>query len=351
MIQYPSLEQRIAATYLDTLPMVVPSVDPGKSPQLEAYAFIQGVFKLIFENPSLLFPVLHADDAFNNRFNKSSDKKPELMKQMQKASKEMEAFLKFLFLFGAAESNQEPSFLRATKKYARMLSALGLEGAGEAPFSNHAQNSAGIGSALGWLAQEAVWRPLMNYRCIFSTEVFSLSGNYRKWSGNEEQYDRLVGHLTQHHYHHFKTPDSLSFELIKGKNHSLPQKGGFEYKVNHIGVSMNYSPLVKEPAAYSLCIPSMARLLGFFDEMDEGLQRFIVTLTKKCDSCRYCVQTDKTGTRPLAHITVIYQGSPIALCPYFPGYTYTFTHLNELIVDHMLKLLGFMEARLDQLIS
>jgi hypothetical protein len=69
----------------------------------------------------------------------------------------------------------------------------------------------------------------------------------------------------------------------------------------------------------------------------------VVARTKKCDRCRYCVQTDKTGKRPLANLPVSYSGRELHLCPYFPGYNYCWTALSDDLVDDMIAMMGFMD--------
>ena len=73
------------------------------------------------------------------------------------------------------------------------------------------------------------------------------------------------------------------------------------------------------------------------------MQDFVVERTKKCNSCKYCVQTDKTGSRPLAYITVDYRQKKYNLCTYFPGYTYCWTSINDKLVDQLTTFLSFMD--------
>ena len=70
--------------------------------------------------------------------------------------------------------------------------------------------------------------------------------------------------------------------------------------------------------------------------MDDKLKSFITGTTKKCDGCRYCVQTDKSGTRPLAAINV----DDHDLCPLFCGFSYT---IDDDLVDNIIELLQFID--------
>ena len=87
----------------------------------------------------------------------------------------------------------------------------------------------------------------------------------------------------------------------------------------------------------------MKRYLDAFDEMDAQIQSFVMAHTKKCDGCRYCVQTDKTGKRPFAFVTVAYQRKEYALCPYFPGYGFSWTRIDNGLVEQIIAMLSFMD--------
>jgi hypothetical protein len=123
-----------------------------------------------------------------------------------------------------------------------------------------------------------------------------------------------------------------------------PPNGGFEYKIRHTGISARYEPLVQKPSVFGLCIPNgLKTYLDVFDSMDKQVQNFIVSHTKKCDNCRYCVQTDKTKSRPLAYIKIDYEQKEYNLCPYFPGYSYCWTNINDDLADQLIKILTFMD--------
>lgn len=77
--------------------------------------------------------------------------------------------------------------------------------------------------------------------------------------------------------------------------------------------------------------------------MDEALQAFVVKQTKKCDTCGYCVQTDKTGAHPLANAAISYEGAEYQLCNYYPGYTYCWNRVDDSLADMLIKMLSFMD--------
>lgn len=353
MKNYSSVEQRITAAYIDRLPETVSPDGTGSGPRYIMHSFVKDFFNLVFNDPPLLFKSLNGDDAFNNRFNKSSDRKPELLKNMKKAVRETEMFFDFLLdLSPFLKKGKLPPGYRIKDRYLKILELLGIGmEINDSAVKVTSDKYNGFAGALLWMAEEKEKRQWDNAAALFNNDNFSMSQNYRRLCGDAEQYDRLADYLEKAEYHVMQGGGSSSLEFLKGKNGGVPEKGGFQYKVNHIGISMNYDPFVKEPASYSVCIPNMAKLLSFYNEMDEILRKFIVTVTKKCDNCRYCVQTDKTGKREKAYAVTALEGRKYALCTYFPGYYYTFTELNELIVGCMIKILSFMDERLDFLVK
>ena len=93
-----------------------------------------------------------------------------------------------------------------------------------------------------------------------------------------------------------------------------------------------------------MCIPGGMKLfLEHFDEMPEHVQDFVMSRIKRCDGCRYCVQTDKTGKRPFARIAVQYADKKYNLCPYYPGYSFWWTSIDDTLAGNIIGLLGFMD--------
>ncbi len=74
--------------------------------------------------------------------------------------------------------------------------------------------------------------------------------------------------------------------------------------------------------------------------MSEKVKRFILDTSKRCDGCRYCVQTDKTGKRPLAYVTV----ENDKLCPLYPGFSYIWRTLDNSVVDDIIEMLKFIDT-------
>jgi len=53
-------------------------------------------------------------------------------------------------------------------------------------------------------------------------------------------------------------------------------------------------------------------------DMSDGLKSMIINRANPCGGCRYCVQTDKTGEKPLAFAKIEHNGEKKSICSYFP---------------------------------
>jgi len=83
--------------------------------------------------------------------------------------------------------------------------------------------------------------------------------------------------------------------------------------------------------------------LQAYDSMDTALQAFVARRTKQRDGCRYCIQTDKTGKRPMAYIPINFEGREYQLCTYYPGYSYCWTHIDAALAEDLIRMLAFMD--------
>lgn len=85
----------------------------------------------------------------------------------------------------------------------------------------------------------------------------------------------------------------------------------------HSGISLTYEELRLAPCFLWLRMPMFMTVLQSMDSLPPRVAEFIAANTKTCDGCRYCVQTDKTGARPLACVKISGKNK----CPHFPGFT------------------------------
>jgi len=332
---FTSVEQRIAYTYLDKFPSFIPDENGIPLPeQEEFYGLVKSIYQLAFDEPELFVPALHEDDAFPNRFNKSTYGKPELQNYMRKFTKEMDKLLQAMFLMGA-----DAAGVKLAKRQEGILATLGITQSGPLP------------PGWRWMSTRPGASLTAFSYCLFKSGYPYISDAYARLLGDEKAYRRLEGWMLDRGYRRYDgldvlaSDDKLSITYANPAWSDEPPRGGFEYKIRHTGISARYDAFIREPAVFGLCIPNgLKPYLERFEDMDRAVQAFVVERTKTCDGCGYCVQTDKTGKRPLAKISITYEGKTYPLCPYFPGCSYCWTSVDDALVDNLIGMLSFMDS-------
>jgi hypothetical protein len=329
---FTSLEQRMAQTYLDMFPKFVPDknakIDVAEQEQF--YLLIKNLYQLAFNEPMLFVSTLHEDDAYPSRYKKSYGK-PGLINDMRKFIKEMDSLLQNMYLIGQDSKN------KINKKQQEILSKLDINNFSKLP------------KAWTWMSKRSKSNIVEFMYCLFDRDYPYSSDIYASLLG-ESSFRKLENWLIKQGYKRFDINKPTASDCKLTLTYANPlwskeaPKGGFEYKIKHTGISAQYDFYVKQPAVFGLCIPNGLKVyLDAFDTMSEKNKNFVINHTKKCDGCKYCVQTDKTGSRPLAFIQVIYEQKKQNLCPYFPGYCYSWTNINDDLVDHLIEMLSFMD--------
>ena len=353
--QFENVEQRMVTTYLDTYPSFVPSEEgPGIAAQAQCYEFIEGLYQRLAEEPTLLVRDLHDDDAHPNRFNAGAYGKPKLKDWMRKPIKQLDSLLATMFAMGEAGRLEGGGLVvggavKVSKKHRLLLEALGLDvSAGPDGIVVRHDGYPELFAAWTWMATRPGASLLRFSRCLFREGYSYASEIYGRLSGNEAAFRRLEAYLIENGYTRVDNWNGqIALDYHKSQDGKPVTKGGYLYGIHHTGISARYDLLTDEPQVFGLCIPRMKDILLAFDSLDAGVQDFVMSRTKKCDGCRYCVQTDKTGKRALANIPVDYGGKTQRLCPYFPGYRYCWPELSDELVDDMVAMLGAMDRLFD----
>jgi hypothetical protein len=335
---FSSLEQRMAHYYLDTFPPFVP--DEGAEIDIEEqkrfYDFMSGLYQLIYDEPGQLAPILHDDDAYPTGVLKNRYATPKLGIDMRRFLKAMEALLANTLALGRGEPG-----VVLNKRERAILSRLGFE-----DFSN-------LPPAWVWMAARQGASLSSFSRCFFKRGYPYASDIFAGMFGDESVYRRLETWMLDRGY------KLHTIESITANNSSVSlvyanpawgadsPRGGFEYKIKHTGIAAVYEPERLLPAVFGLCIPNgLKAFLNDFESMGDDLKAFVAERTHKCSNCRYCVQTDKTGKRPMARIPVNFHGMPYDLCPLYPGWSYSWRSLDDALADRLIEFLGFMDATL-----
>ena len=330
-----SLEQRMAQGYIDLFPQFIPDKNaPVSAAEQEAfYNLIKSLYKLAFDEPLLFVTSLHEDDAYPSRY-KSSYGKPNLVADMKKFTKAIDTLLQNMFLLGQGEK------VKLNKRQQAVLTTLGITEYSKLP------------AAWEWMATKNTGSLIAFSYCLFDFSYPYTSEIYARLLG-EAAFRKLENWMLSNGYERFTIHNTtasdckLNLTVANPKWNSTPPTGGFEYKIRHTGIAAQYDFYTKKPSVLGLCIPNgMKQYLEKFDEMESALQEFVAERTKKCDHCRYCVQTDKTGSRPLAYITVNFDFKAMKLCTYFPGYRYSWTSIDDELADKLIMMLSFMDKHI-----
>ena len=326
---FKNLEQRMAQSWLDMFPGFIHDENAPVSmkEQKTFYDLMKDLYTLAFNEPEMFVTDLHEDDAYPRRFNRASYGKPDLERNMKKFVKAVNDLLQNMFLAG------QGSAVKFNKKQLAILSRLGIENLSELP------------AAWKWMASRPDSSIIVFSHCFFKKDYLYASDIFADLLG-KTAFKKLEKWMTKKGYRPY-----MSYDLTASKSRftltyanpawSDDAPNGFLFKIKHTGISASYEPYTKNPPALGLCIPNgLKPYLDTFGTMDEKLQSFITEKTKKCDNCRYCVQTDKTGTRPLAAIKV---SGGKNLCPYFPGFSYCWSAIDGELADKLISFLSYMD--------
>lgn len=330
MILSESLEQRMAQSYIDLFPPFVPKAGAPVSAeeQKALYDLMDRLYHLAFDEPQFFVSALHEDDVYPTRYKKAYGK-PNLITDMRKFIKAVDALVEKMFLLG------QKGAVTLTKREQGILKRLGTDDGNPLP------------AAWGWMAERG---SLIAFKyCLFDENHLYTLDVYARLLG-ETGLKKLADWMFAKGYKPLEVHDinasdcKLSLSIYNPKWGKTLPKGGCEYGIKHTGIAMQYDFWCKTPVALGLCIPNgMRTYLEAFNEMDEGLKRFVASHTKKCDGCRYCVQTDKTGKRPLAYVPIQFEGESHHLCTYFPGYNYCWPNIDDALADELIRMLDFMD--------
>ena len=331
-MSFACLEQRMAQSYIDMLPSFAPDENApvSVSEQEFFYSLIKGLFQLAFDEPLLFVASLHGDDVYPTRYKKSYGK-PDLIKNMKKFIAVLDTLLQKMFLVGQSLD------VKLSKRQQVILSRLGINDFGKLP------------PAWTWMSTRPDACQVFFAHCLFNKDYPYTSDIYARLLG-EKSFRKLESWMIGKGYKRFDIYKTTASDCKLSLTYANPlwsaerPGGGFEYKITHTGISAQYDAYTKNPAVFGLCIPGgLKKFLPAFDEMHPEVQHFIISRAKRCDGCRYCVQTDKTGLRPFAAIEVVHKGDKNNICPYFPGYRFSWTSIDDDLTAKLIETLSFMD--------
>jgi len=360
------MAQRVAYGHVGVMPSFIPVEDSRADAvaQRAMYDFLTRTNQIICETPESIGLPATPDDAYPSFAMQNS--RPELIRALKELKKKLDAFYTLLIDIGLKGSAQGEQFIvqkadiAINKRTIDKLAAIGV------------QTTLTPGAAiltcpdypdifLSWkllaeVSQNAAWPGLPVYpesrsyaTVAFSHALFDLNapcslGVFRQLLGDDAILDRLIAVFERLGYSYMDIRESaLSCDWYKryGKKETVLKWNWAERE--HGGLSVTHSYANEPPFEFGLRIPFYKDLLARFGEMDEKLQAFVTTTGKKCDNCGYCVQTDKTGSRPKQLTVVKLSGKPFAMCHLFPGFQYRWNAMDEGRAEDVIRFLEFCE--------
>lgn len=183
-------------------------------------------------------------------------------------------------------------------------------------------------------------------RCVFNPSQNWTATCFDKLLGAEGRLMKLCEALEKRGYKRVNCFDGKKISLDYVKQHGKkqePLKGAWAER-SYTGISVSFEELRLEPAFLWLRMPMFKTVLQSAERLPQNVRDFIGVHTKSCDGCRYCVQTDKTGTRPLAAITL----GEKKKCPIFPGFTMNWRELSHELADNIVETLEALDEILER---
>ena len=354
---FDDLAQRSVYYFLATYPSFYPVVSSkvSESEQREAYEFIKGIYTKLYDDPAILGFKFLPDDSFEDK--EQQKDKPKLVTTIRKPIKKIEEFIGLLHeisLKGTVDGNTltvNKSDSGIKPSGIRQLAVFGVQ---TEKLEDNYRFSFPVGvNGLKLLAEISVTNAkpqkysIQKLYLLFSRGVFDIEAPWsREVFGNmlsdRRPFNRLIDFLERNGYQRIDNKEyvnNISLDYIK--NYGDP---GDEVKPawaerTHSGIEVIYEELRKNQFTIALRLPYFKEILQNSDRMNERVKRFILTTNRKCDGCRYCVQTDKSGKRPLSFFTFENE----KLCPLFPGFQYRWKTLDDRIVDDLIEMLNFID--------
>jgi len=350
-MNYTSLEQRMAHTYRDMFPPFIPlaGAEASIQSQEQFYGFMKNVIQILFDTPQVLFTKLFEDDAYPNRFNQASYGKPNLYGHMKKDLVAIDELMTLLFTLGQKGTVEDGGLalsqaVEIKKKHRNVLPQLGLKLEDNILKCDQFSD---LFTTWHWMATRENASPIAFSRCMFDPGHSYIQDIYARLFGDENAFCLLEQYLDKNGYMRVETkrgPFTLDYvkqTVEKEVPLGSPQHGD----PFHYGISAEYKASAAIPQFMVLRIVEMSDMLLKFDRMPDGLKRFVVQYIKKCDDCKYCIQTDKTGKRKQLHIDLAYDGGYL-VCPLYPGFNFCFTELNDNLVQGLTAFLDFMDLHI-----
>lgn len=336
---YQSNYERGAAFYMAAF-----GEKPKDKTQMAAYAMLQKMYECIAGNPEQI-GLKPKEDVFFAPWEKQKGREKDV-KTIRDAINRMEALMRELYelvkngelVSDGIKMSEETSALKQT--ISKLLQAVDV----------NVNKAGGIlemdmicAKGLKLLAQQEF--PLF-CRGIFHLDGDWLERNFDAVLGAEGTLVRLCEELGKRGYKQLHRIEGkrIFLDYVKEygkKPHPVKMSWADKY---HAGIEVSYEDIVGESCYVWLRVPDFENVLKQSDQLSQDVKKFLVNHIKQCDGCRYCVQTDKTGKRPLAAVAL----EKTMKCPRFPSFSMNWRSLSDELAEDMLKVLDEVEEILLQ---
>lgn len=357
---FENLPQRSIYYFLITYPSFVPvnSDLATHEEQQNANTFIKSIYEKLFTNPELLGFKPIPDDSFSDWEQQKA--KPGLTQKIRGTISKTEAFISLIFEISLSGNkkgkdntlsvsknsvNIKPAALKQLAKFD--IKSEVTDGEYIFTFPDNIVNGLTL---LADISNKNVKPPKDNRQkpyLLFSRGVFDVNAPYTaEVFGNmlddRSAFDRLIKFLDDSGYTRIDNKEfnnQISLDYIKNYGNPNDELKWAWSERTRGGIEVVYEEIRKNQPMVSLRVPYFDEILKNSENMNEQVKRFVIQTSKKCDNCRYCVQTDKTGKRPLLFVNV----DEYPICPLFCGFQYRWRNINAETVDNMIEMLKFID--------
>ncbi len=354
---FGNLAQRSVYYFLATCPSFnsIDSEYANADEQKAAYEFIKGIYERLYEEPAIFGFKLAADDGLGDW--ELQKERPELVPAIRNVIKKLEEFMAVLWSI-ALNGHEEGNILAVDKQEAELKPSFIKQLAAFGVKTDKKENEYVLGfpfnvRGLKLLARISLQnanppkdgrqKPYM----LFSRGVFDAAAPWSKevfgnMFADRNSFDGLIDFLEQNGYKRIDNKEcnnQISLDYIKSYGKHEDELKWAWAERTHGGIEVIYEEVRKNQPLITLRIPYFGEILKNSGKMNQQVKDFVISCTKKCDGCRYCVQTDKTGKRPLACISV----EKFKLCPLFAGFQYRWKSLDDRTVRGMIGMLQFID--------
>lgn len=349
-MSYATIYERAAAFYLGTC---APAPEDGK--RLQAFRIITGIYEIFAKDVTVLGfkPV---EDVSFNPWEQQKGREKDVKSIRDAIAKITTLMQEFYGMVETAEVHEGGLLLTKSSNSPKRALAKALEALGisiEKGDQIMLRMPNGVAEGLKELAtisrehnvhiidkskSDAAF--LLFSRCVYDVSTNWTALAFDKLLTAQGELIKLCSELEKRGFQRVDCRDGkrISLDYVKqhGKQEELKMAWG---ERSHSGIEVSFEDLRLEPCFIWIRMPMFKTILEHINEIPVETAKFISDWTKTCDGCRYCIQTDKTGTRPLAAIKI--NGSN--KCPYFPGFSMNWRNLSQELSANILAVLDAVE--------